>query len=92
MQNPTQKFIQNSIVFGKPGTLSEEFKIWRAPTAIDFNNFYCNFTHIFYLPISTRGCSGFFILFRTWVICQNQKISSFYTLTEPRFINNSRSK
>ena len=34
----------------------------------------------------------FFILFRTWVICQNEKISGFYTLTETSFINNSRSK
>ena len=28
----------------------------------------------------------------TWVICQNQKIPGFCTLTETRFINNSRSK
>ena len=34
----------------------------------------------------------FYILFRTWVICQNQKRPGFYTLTETRFINNSRSK
>ena len=26
MQNPMQKFRQSSIVFGKPGTLSEKFK------------------------------------------------------------------
>ena len=39
-----------------------------------------------------RVCGIFFILFRTWVICQNKKIPGFYTLTETRFINNSRSK
>ena len=33
-----------------------------------------------------------FILFRTWVICQNKKRPGFYTLAETRFIINSRSK
>ena len=37
-------------------------------------------------------CGIFFILFKTRVICQNQKISGFYTPTETRFINISRSK
>ena len=36
--------------------------------------------------------SHFFILFRTLVICQNRKRPGFYTVTETRFINNSRSK
>ena len=46
------------------------------------------------LPISTKGCSGFFvqILIRTWVICQNKKRPAFYTLTKTRFINNLRSE
>ena len=39
-----------------------------------------------------RVCGIFLILFRTWVICQNQKIPGFYTLTETSFINNSISK
>ena len=67
-------------------------KLWRAPTIIDLNNFCLNFAHVPYLPMSTKGCVGFFILFRTWVICQNQKILGFYILTETSFINNSRSK
>ena len=93
MQNPIQKFRQNSIVFEKPGILSEKLKTWRAPTTIHFNNFCWNFAHVPYLPMSTKGCAGFFILFRTWVICQNKKkIPGFYTLTETRFINNLRSK
>ena len=39
-----------------------------------------------------KGFGIFFILIRAWVICQNQKRPGFYTLTETRFINNSRSK
>ena len=27
-----------------------------------------NFAHLSNLPLSTKGCSGFFILFRSWVI------------------------
>ena len=43
--------------------------------------------------MSTKECSGFFfILFGTLVICQNKETPGFYTLTETRFINNSKSK
>ena len=45
------------------------------------------------LKFCTRSLLGIFlILFRAWVICQNQKITGFYKLTETSFINNSRSK
>ena len=33
-----------------------------------------------------------FTLFKAWVICQNKKRPGFYTLTETRVINNSKSK
>ena len=43
--------------------------------------------------MSTKACVGFFfILFRTWVICQNQKTFGFYELTKARFIDKSGSK
>ena len=61
----------------------KNWQVWWAPTTTDFNNFSWNFAHVSYLPMPTKGCSGLFILFRTWVIC---------TVTETRFINNSRSK
>ena len=49
-----------------------------------------NFADDPYLPMSIKACVGFFlILFRTWIICQNQKIPGFYTLRETRLINNS---
>ena len=56
MQNPIQKWRQSSIVFEKPGILSEK---WRFPTTIDFNNFCWNFTHVPYLPMSAKGFLGF---------------------------------
>ena len=63
MQNTIQKFRQSSIVFEKPGILSENL---RAPTTLQFNIFYSNFAHIFYLPMSTKGFVGiFFISFRS---------------------------
>ena len=42
--------------------------------------------------MSTKSVRVFFILLRSLVICQIQKMPGFYTLTETRFINNSRSK
>ena len=38
MQNPIQKFRQNSIVFEKLGILSEKLKTFK--TIIEFNNFF----------------------------------------------------
>ena len=39
MQNAIQKFRQNSVVFGKPGILSENLKTLKAPTILQFNIF-----------------------------------------------------
>ena len=61
MQNPVQKLRQSSIVFKKPGTLFEKWKLWRAPTTVDFNNFCWNFAHVPYLTISTKRCVGLFL-------------------------------
>ena len=71
---------------------SQNRKIWWVPTTIDFNNFCWNFAHVPYLPMSTKRSVLFLILFRTWVICQNQKIFGFYKLTKARFIDKSGSK
>ena len=37
----------------------KNWKLWRAPT-IEFNIFCWNFAHVSYLPMSAKGCSGFF--------------------------------
>ena len=69
------------------------WKLWRAPTTLQFNIFCWNFAHISYLPMSTKGFVGFFfILFRSWYICKKIKRPAFYTLVFYVFINNSRSK
>ena len=58
MQNAIQKFRQSSIVFEKPGILSENLK-----TILQFNIFCWNFAHVFYLPMSTKRCVGFFLFY-----------------------------
>ena len=43
----------------KPGIF---LVIWKqALTTLVFNVFCWNFAHVSYLPISTKGCSGFFL-------------------------------
>ena len=44
----------------KPGIFSGIWKLWRAPTTLRFNIFCWNFIHVFYLPMSTKGCVKFF--------------------------------
>ena len=93
MQNTIQKFRESSIVFEKTGIFSENWKLGRTPTILQFNIFCWNFAHAFYLPMSAKGCVGiFFISFRSWITCQSLKIPGFYTLVFYTFINNSRSK
>ena len=68
------------------------WKLWRATTILKLNIFWWNFAHVFYLPLSMKVVRNFFILFRSWVICKNQKRPAFYTIVFCTFINNSRSK
>ena len=39
----------------------KNWKLWRAPTTLEFNFFCWNFAHVSYLPMSTKACSGFFL-------------------------------
>ena len=59
MQNSIQKFRQSSIVFQKPGILSENLKILTTLNYLTVH--YWNSAHISYLPMSTKGCAGFFL-------------------------------
>ena len=78
MRNPKYKFRQSSIVFKKPVFCLKNWELWRAPATSEFNIFCWNFEHISYSSLSAKGCSGcFFILFRYWVICKNQKGPGF---------------
>ena len=36
------------------------WKLWRAPTVLQFTIFCWNFAHVFYLPLPKEGCVGFF--------------------------------
>ena len=62
MQNPIQKFRQSS-VFEKPGILSENLKTLTSSNYPTVQYFCWNFAHVFYLPMSTKGCVGFFLFY-----------------------------
>ena len=62
MQNTIQKFRQSSIVFEKPGILSEKRKFWRVPTNLQFN-FFAETSHTFSTYHCLKECVIFFILF-----------------------------
>ena len=70
----------------------KNWKLRRAPTTTKFDIICWNFAHVSYLTISTKGCSGFFILFRTWVINKNLKNDCVETRSFLIFANNSGSK
>ena len=79
MQNAIQKFRQSSIVFEKPGILSENLKTLTSS----------NYSTVQYFLLKLRKlsiyhclkmCGIFFILFRSWVICKNEKRPGFYIL------------
>ena len=92
MQNVIQKFRLSSIVFEKPGILSENSKNLTSSNYPTVQYFLLNFAHVFYLPLSKKRCVGFFYLYTSWVICNNLKRPGFYALVFYTLINNSRSK
>ena len=74
MQNFLQKFRQSSIVFEKPGILSEKVKTLRSSNYHRVQNFLLKLRTPFLLTnVYERVFGIFFILFRSWVICKNQK-------------------
>ena len=60
MENATQKYRQNSIVFEKLGILSENLKTLTSS----------NYPTVQYFLLK-KVCGIFFILFRSWVICKD---------------------
>ena len=62
MQSPIQKFRQNSIVFEKPGILSENFKTFYELRLPYISILFCrNFAYVSYLPMATKACVGVFL-------------------------------
>ena len=95
MQNQILKFRQSSILSMKPGYLTENWKLCRAPTNVEYNVFRWNLAHVSYLIMSTKGRSIIFIFFRSWVIDKNVKTRSLWICTNQLFLileNNSRSR
>ena len=85
MQNPTQKFRQSSIVFEKPGILSENLKTLTSSNYLTVQYFLLKLcTGFLFANVYKRVCGIFFILFRYWVICKNWKdlvsTHSFFTI------------
>ena len=70
----------------------KNWKLRRAPTALEFNIFCWNFAHVFYLVMPTKVCVGFFFLFRSWVINKSVKNKCVETRSFLIFANNRRSK
>ena len=59
MENSIQKF-REALLFSRNQVFYlKNWKLWRAPTTIDFNNICWNFAHVPYLPISTKACVEF---------------------------------
>ena len=93
MQNTIQKFRQSSIVFEKPGILSEKLKTLASSNYPRVQHFLLKLRTRFLLTNVFKRVRGiFFISFRSWVRCKNLKRPGFYTLVFYTFINNSRSK
>ena len=93
MQNPTQKFRQSSIVFEKPGILSENLKTLTSSNYPTVNIFCWNFAHVSYLPMSTKEWERFLLFcLDLELFAKIRKRPGFYTLFFYIFISNSRSK
>ena len=59
MQNATQKFRQSSLFSRNQVFCLKIWKLWQAPTILQFNIFCWNFTHVSDLSMSTKGCGIF---------------------------------
>ena len=84
MQNAIQKFRQSSIVFEKPGILSENLKTLTCSNYPTVQFFYWNVAHVFYLPLSKKGVYTF--------ISKSVKNECLETRSFSFFANNWRSK
>ena len=65
MKNPIPKLKQSSIISEKPGHLSEKCKTLVSSSYRRVSHFLLKFGHVSYLPMSTKGCGIFLILFRS---------------------------
>ena len=81
MQNPTSKFRRSSIILEKPGYLYEQLK-----TTVESNIFDWNFTDVFYLTLSTKGCLGFCFFYLDLELLIKCKKPGVYQCAETVFV------
>ena len=62
MQNPTPNFRQSSVVFEKPGILSEKSKVLTSSNYHKLRYFLLKFAHFSRLLMYSKGCLGFFFI------------------------------
>ena len=74
MQNSIQKFRQSSIVFEKPGIVSENLETLTSSNHPTVQYFFAETLHAFCTyQCLQKGVWDLFIMFRSWVICQNSR-------------------
>ena len=72
MKNIIQKFRQSSLVFEKPGILSENLKNLTSSNYPTVQYFLLKLhTHFLLTNVYKRVCGDCFILVRSWVICKD---------------------
>ena len=93
MEDPIQKFRQSSIVFEKPGNLSENLKTLTSSNYPAVQYFLLKlWTHFLLINVYKRVSGIFLILFRSWVINKKVKNECIETRSFLIFASNSRSK
>ena len=93
MQNTTRKFRQSSIVFEKPGILSENLKFLASSNYPTTQYFSLKLRTRFLLTNVYKRVCGVFLFYSYLKLFANiKKKTCFYTLAFYTFTNNSRSK
>ena len=93
MQNSTQKFRQSSVVFKKPGILSENLKTLTSSNYPTVQYFLLKLrTRFLVTNVYERVCGIFLFCLDLELFAKIKKDLVFYTLVFYTFINNSRSK
>ena len=62
MLNPILQFRQSSFISEKPGYFPEKLKILTSFNDHSVDIFFWNFARVSFLPMSTKRCSGFFLV------------------------------
>ena len=93
MQNPMLNLVKAYLFLRNQVICLKSWKLWRAPTYVEFNIFCSNFVHVSVLPMSTKGWVGFLKFCLDFLVIDKP---GFYECVETSFFlilaNNSSSK